>query len=295
MRRNAFRKMRRRFRRLLGGLVRAVLLALPALLMLMPVLLLLSGSLMSGLELADAFAPLSGEAEGYIGWKLLPDYPTLAHYGKLLLYSPQFFTVFWNSVKIVVLILGLQLLLAVPSAWAFAVYRFRFSRALFVLYIVLMLMPFQVTMLSQYLVLTELGLMDTHWALILPAAFSTFPVFLMYRSFREIPAGLLEAARIDGAGEFTLFVRIGLPLASGGILAAGVLGFLEYWNMIEQPLAFLRTRALWPLSLYLPSDLEGQEGTAFAASVIILIPALFVFLLGRDHLERGIVASALKE
>ncbi len=263
--------------------------------MLMPVLLLLSGSLMSGLELSDAFAPLSGEAEGYIRWKFFPDYPTLAHYGKLLLYSPQFFTVFWNSVKIVGFILGLQLLLAVPSAWAFAVYRFRFSRALFIVYIVLMLMPFQVTMLSQYLVLAGLGLMDTHWALILPAAFSTFPVFLTYRSFREIPAGLLEAARIDGAGEFTLFVRIGLPLASGGILAAGVLGFLEYWNMIEQPLAFLRTKTLWPLSLYLPSDLEGQEGTAFAASVIILIPALFVFLLGRDYLERGIVASALKE
>lgn len=287
--------MKKKIRNRLLELGRAALLAAPALLMLLPVLLLLSGSIMSGLELSEAFAPLLGEREGYLAWKLLPDYPTLAHYGKLLFYSPQFFTVFWNSVKIVVCILGLQLLLAVPSAWAFAVYRFRFSRILFVVYVVLMLMPFQVTMLSQYLVLSRLHMMDTHWALILPAAFSTFPVFLVYRGFREIPRGLLEAARIDGAGELTLFLRIGLPLSSGGILAAGVLGFLEYWNMIEQPLAFLRTRALWPLSLYLPSGLAGQEGISFAASVIILIPALFVFLLGRDHLERGIVASALKE
>ncbi len=295
MRDVSFVKIRRRIRHFLRELARTVLLAVPACFMLAPAALLLSGSVMSGLELSDAFAPILGNAEGYIRWNLLPDYPTFAHYGKLLFYTPQFFTVFWNSVKIAALILGLQLLVSVPSAWAFAVYRFRFSRALFVIYVVLMLMPFQVTMLSQYLVLSKLNVMDTHWALILPAAFSTFPVFLVYRGFREIPKGLLEAARIDGAGEFAIFTRIGLPLASGGILAAGVLGFLEYWNMIEQPLAFLRTRALWPLSLYLPSDLEGQEGSAFAASVIILIPALFVFLLGRDHLERGIVTSALKE
>ena len=199
------------------------------------------------------------------------------------------------SVKITALILAGQLLAAVPAAWAFAVYPFPCRRLLFTVYLVLMLMPFQVTMLSSYLVLNGLHLMNTHGAVILPAVFSTFPVFLIYRSFCGIPKELLEAARVDGAGEWQIFRRVGIPLASGGILSSAVLGFLECWNLIEQPLAFLKDQSLWPLSLYLPEISLDQAGYAFVASVITLIPALFVFLLGRDYLERGIAASALKE
>ena len=132
-------------------------------------------------------------------------------------------------------------------------------------------------------------------AVILPAIFSTFPVFLIYRGFCSIHPGLLEAGRIDGAGELGLFVRIGLPLGSSGILSAFVLGFLEYWNMIEQPLTFLKSKELWPLSLYLPEIGLTQAGFAFAASVVTLIPAVFVFLLGQDYLEQGIAMSGLKE
>jgi ABC-type glycerol-3-phosphate transport system permease component len=156
-----------------------------------------------------------------------------------------------------------------------------------------MLMPFQVTMLSSYLVLDRLHMLDTQGAVILPAIFSTFPVFLIYRGFRGVHPGLLEAGRMDGAGR--LFVMIGLPLGSSGILSAFVLGFLEYWNMIEQPLTFLKNKALWPLSLYLPEIGLNQAGFAFAASVVTLIPALFIFLLGQDYLEQGIAMSGLKE
>ena len=195
----------------------------------------------------------------------------------------------------VLIILAGQLLVGVPAAWGFAVYRFRGKKLFFTIYIVFMLLPFQVTMLSQYLVLDRVGVMNTHWAVILPAVFSTFPVFLIYRGFCTIPSGLLEAGRIDGAGEWRLFWQIGLPLASGGILSAMVLGFLEYWNMIEQPLAFLKDKSLWPLSLYLPEISQNRAGFAFAASVVTLVPSVFVFLLGQDYLEQGIVASALKE
>ena len=233
--------------------------------------------------------------EELISWHLIPKYPTFEHYARILFQTPQFFVVFWNSMKLVVCILAGQLLIAVPAAWAFAVYPFRLRKVLFTLYIVLMLMPFQVTMLSSYLVLDNLSLIDTHQAIILPAVFSTFPVFLVYRGFCNLPKGLIEAARIDGASEWMIFVKIGLPLSSGGILSAGVLGFLEYWNLIEQPLAFLETQSLWPLSLYLPEISLEQAGYSFVASVITLIPAVFVFLLGREYLEQGIVASAMKE
>ncbi len=260
-----------------------------------PILFLLSGSIMSRYELMESLGPLTADSGQMITWKFFPHYPTFQHYVRILFQTPQFFIVFWNSMKIVILILAGQLLTAVPAAWAFAVYPFRFRRPLFTLYIVLMLMPFQVTMLSSYLALDYLKLLNTHGAIILPAVFSTFPVFLIYRGFCDLPKGLIEAARIDGAGEWTIFWRIGLPLASGGILSAMVLGFLEYWSLLEQPMAFLEDQSLWPLSLYLPEISMDQAGYSFVASVITLIPAVFVFLSGREYLEQGIVASALKE
>lgn len=260
-----------------------------------PVLFLLTGSVTSRYELGQYLAPLSDAAKGFVYWKWMPDYPAFSHYENVLLFTPQFYVVFWNSVKITAFILAGQLLVAVPAAWAFAIYPFPRRRLLFTVYLALMLMPFQVTMLSSYLVLNGLHLMNTHGAVILLAVFSAFPVFLIYRSFCGIPKELLEAARVDGAGEWQIFWRMGIPLASGGILSSAVLGFLECWNLIEQPLAFLKDQSLWPLSLYLPEISLDQVGYAFVASVITLIPALFVFLLGRDYLERGIAASALKE
>ena len=267
----------------------------PALLTGIPVLILITGSIMGEGELNLYLAPVLMEKETLSGWKLIPDYPTFSHYGKLLFMTPQFFVLFWNSVKLVGCILAGQLLVGVPAAWAFAVYRVKGSRALFALYVVLMLLPFQVTMLSSYLVLNRLNLINTHGAVILPAVFSAFPVFLCYNGFRGIPPQCLEAARIDGAGEMTIFLKLGLPLGKGGLLSALVLGFLEYWNLMEQPMAFLQDKALWPLSLYLPEITLAQAGSAFCASVITLIPAVFVFMFGQDYLEQGIIYSGLKE
>ncbi len=279
--------------------VSASLLLLPGILVVLPVVLLVTGSVMDQYELAELLKPIfrekgAGEAFQFITWRLVPDFPSFANYGKLLFLSPQFFVLFWNSVKMVLLILAGQLLIGVPAAWAFAAYQNRFGKLLFTLYVVLMLLPFQVTMLSGYLVLSRLSLLNTHQAIILPAVFSTFPVFLSYGGFRGIPMQLFEAARVDGATEMFIFFKIGLPLGKSGILSALVLGFLEYWNMMEQPMAFLDDKSLWPLSLYLPEITWSLAGYAFCASVITLIPAVFVFISGQDYLEQGIIYSGLK-
>lgn len=260
----------------------------------LPVLMLVSGSLADGLEWEQRTACYLRDTQEYIVWRWIPDYPTLEHYKRLLFFSPAFFRLFWNSVGMTAGILAGQLVVAVPAAWAFAVYRFRGRNVLFSLYVILMLLPFQVTMLSKYLVLQDVGLMDTRWAVVLPAIFSTFPVFLIYRSFAAIPAELLEAARVDGAGELQSFVRVGLPVAQSGILAAMILSFLESWNMMEEPLAFLQDKSLWPLSLYLPEIAMDQAGYACAASMITLTVSLFVFAIFHDALEQGIVTSGLK-
>ncbi|MDE6673973.1 MAG: carbohydrate ABC transporter permease, partial [Acetatifactor sp.] len=248
-------------KKIFSWLTAGIFLALGAAICL-PVLMLVSGSLADGLEWKQRAAGYLYDTQEYISWRWIPDYPTLEHYKRLLFYSPAFFKLFWNSVGMTGGILLGQLLIAVPAAWAFAVYRLRGKGGLFSLYVILMLLPFQVTMLSKYLVLQNAGLINTRWAVVLPAIFSTFPVFLIYRSFAGIPAELLEAARVDGAGEWQSFVHVGLPVAQSGILAAMILSFLESWNMMEEPLTFLQDKSLWPLSLYLPEIAMDQAGYA---------------------------------
>ena len=260
-----------------------------------PLWLLISGSFMGGQEAAQNFAPVLEDAAGSALWPLLPRYPTLQPYVELLLDTPQFFGMFWNScAQVFPLVLG-QVLIGAPAAWAFARYEFRFKKALFLLYIVLMLMPFQVTMVSSYLVLDGLKLMDTVWSIILPGAASTFPVFIMTRFFQAIPASLTEAAAMDGAGPFKVFLRVGLPLGAPGILSAVVLGFFEYWNALEVPLTFLKDKSLWPLSLYLPAISSENLGVSLIASVVMLTPALLIFLFGQKYLEQGITAAGMKD
>lgn len=272
-----------------------VALLIPAAFTFLPVILLVTGSVMGSGELKEYLSPVFSQGTDYISWRLVPDYPTFENYGSLLFLTPQFFILFWNSIKMVGGILLGQLIVGVPAAWAFAVYKVKGSRVIFALYVVLMLLPFQVMMLSNYLVLNRLGLLDTQQAVILPAIFSTFPIFLTYGGFRSIPLQLIEAARIDGAGELAIFLKIGMPLGKSGLLSAMVLGFLEYWNMMEQPMAFIEDKALWPLSLYLPEITWARAGYAFTASIFTLIPAVFIFAWGQDYLEQGIIFSGLKE
>jgi multiple sugar transport system permease protein len=261
-----------------------------------PVWMLISGSLMGTDEVFQNVGPVLNQTKGMAGWSILPRYPTLRAYVEILLDSPNFFTMFWNScIQVVPVLIG-QLFIAVPAAWAFARFRFRGQKFLFLFYIILMVLPFQVTMVSSYLVLFKLGVTGTHLALILPNIFSTFPVFIMAKFFKAVPKSLIESAKLDGAGELYIFLKIGIPIGSSGILSIIILGFLEYWNAIEQPLTFLaNNKKLWPLSLYLPNITVDRLGVAFTASVFVMFPVLLLFLYGQKYLEQGIAASGLKE
>ena len=166
---------------------------------------------------------------------------------------------------------------------------FQEKKILLSLYIVLMLFPFQVLMLSEYLILNWMGMIDTLWALILPGACSTFPIFIMYRFFSKVSTDVIEAAKLDGANERQIFWRMVL-LGMPGIMSVIVLAFLENWNLIEQPAVFLRSERLKPLSLYLSIITKENAGVAFVAALIALLPPLLVFLCGRKYLEQGIAA-----
>lgn len=273
---------------------RAVLILL-CLFIWLPFLMMIGNSFMSKGEMLMRFGPILDNRAGVVGAVLLPDYPTLKPYVELLLDSPGFFVMFWNSCLQTGGVLLGQLVVAVPGAWAFGTYDFPGKRQLFFLYVVLMVLPFQVMMVPDYLVLDRLHLLDSHFAVILPAVFSTFPVFIMTQFFSAIPTALLEAARLDGAGEFQMFFKIGLPMGFPGIMAAAILGCLESWNAVEQPMAFLKDKTLWPLSLYLPGIAADQVSVAWVASVITMVPPLFLFLSGQTYLEQGILVSGIKE
>ena len=278
-----------------GAIVRMVTLIGLGMLVWWVLWFMLMGSLMSLEELNATVGPSLGTAEGKSSWPLLPSWPTMQPIAELLLDTPQFFAMFWNTFRLVIpSVLG-QFLLGAPAAWALSRFRFRGRRLLTTIYISLMLMPFQVTMVPNYLVMDSLGLMDTLWAVILPFAFSAFPVFIMIKGFDAVPKELMEAASIDGAGHIRVFFSIGLPLGMPGILSALVLGFLECWSAIEQPMTFIKDQALWPLSLYLPQIVTDKLGLAMAASLMMLIPTALVFLFGQKYLELGIQSTGIKE
>lgn len=202
---------------------------------------------------------------------------------------------FWNSCEQSFPQAAGQLLVGAPAAWALSRLRFPGRKFLFAVYMALMVLPFQVTMVAHYIVLSRLSLIDTVWAVVLPGVFSTFPVFIMKKGFDAVPHALLESAALDGAGHAYIFFRIGLPLGVPGILSAFVLGFLEAWNAIEQPMVFLESARLRPLSLYLTDISAADAGLALAASLLMLAPAMLIFLFGQKYLELGIQASGLKD
>lgn len=270
---------------------RYVPLTLLALLVWWPVWYLLMGAIQSPEELALTVGPaISGKGEAI--YTVLPVWPTLWPLVELLLDTPEFWDTFWNTVLLSVpQVLG-QLLTGVPAAWALSRLRFRGRRVLTGVYILLMLMPFQVTMTPNFLVLDALELMDTVWAVILPGIFSAFPVFIMMRFFDGIPRELLDSANLDGANHFRVFWHIGLPLGRPGIIAAMVLIFLESWSAVEQPLTFLRDEKWLPLSLRIG---QMELSQAMGAGLVALIPAVLVFRWGQKYLELGIRSGTMEE
>lgn len=268
---------------------------LVGLLMLLPLCLLVTNSFLGVREIQEAYGIVLEESGEEFSFRIVPQYFTLRPYVELLLDSPDFFVMFWNSSRQVFPILLGQIVIGMPAAWAFARFQFRGRRMLFFGYMVLMILPFQVTMVSNYILLSELSLLDTHLGLIVSGIFSTFPVFLMEKFFKALPEAMLDAARVDGASELQIFIKLGIPLGMPGMMSSVILCFLEYWNAIEAPMTFLKTKAKFPLSLYLPNITTDQLSSSFAASIVMMIPAVPIFLWGRDYLQQGIEASGLKE
>ena len=267
-----------------------------AVLFLMPIVLTITNSLMTKSEINANYGVIFAKRNGVrvfisntVNLKFIPDIVTFEQYFKVLILSPEYLLKFWNSVIYVVPIVVFQLAIASLASYGFARYRGRVREVIFFAYIILMLMPYQVTLVPNYLVSSWLNILDTRWAIWLPGFFSPFAVYMLTKYMRRIPKSIYEAAEIDGAGEWQIFTKICLPNCKGGLASIAILLFIDYWNMVEQPLILLSDEQMHPLSVFLSKINTGEISLAFAVAVIYMVLPMMVFLYGEESLVEGIV------
>ena len=289
MKRFSFGKLRKKLKRAFLTVIVAVF----AISFVLPMIFTAANSFMSEPEINSNYGTVF-DTDSYsaerVNLKLIPDKVTGKQYENVLLKSPDYLMKFWNSVFLAVPITVLQVLVALGAAYCFSRFKGKIKSLIFFLYIIIMLMPYQVTLVPNYLVADRLKLLDTRWSIILPGVFATFSVYLLTKYMRRIPEELIDAAKIDGAGNFRIFTRICVPLCRSAIASVAILVFIDYWNMVEQPLIMLKDSEYHPLSVFLSEINKGEIGLAFAAAVIYMIPPVLIFLYGEDYLVDGIAS-----
>jgi len=304
---NAFPKKQKRkklkFRRVLFLLFAMIILVTFAFLFLFPTVFTLTNSFMSTTEISanygKIFTGLGISGDGgrvfiaeKVNLQLIPDRVSFSQYSTVLLKSPEYLLKFWNSVFYVLPIVLFQLVVAAGASYCFARVETKFRSTVFFTYIILMLMPYQVTLVPNYIIMDKLSLLNTRWAIILPGIFSPFSVFILTKFMRRIPVSVVEAAKLDGAGEWQIFSKIYMPLCRSTLYSVAILVFIDYWNMVEQPLILLSDQELYPLSVFLSKINEGDTGIALAIAVIYMVPPVLLFLYSEDYLIDGIAYSA---
>ena len=297
------KKKKVKFRRVLFLMFALVVLVTFAFLFLFPTVFTVTNSFMSTTEISanygKIFTGLGISGDGgrvfiadKVNLQLIPDRVSFSQYATVLLKSPEYLLKFWNSVIYVLPIVLFQLVVAAGASYCFARVETKFRSIVFFAYIILMLMPYQVTLVPNYIVMDKLSLMNTRWAIILPGIFSPFSVFILTKFMRRIPTAVVEAAKLDGASEWQIFSLIYMPLCRSTLYSVAILVFIDYWNMVEQPLILLTDQELYPLSVFLSKINEGDTGIALAIAVIYMVPPVLLFLYSEDYLVDGIAYSA---
>lgn len=282
--------------------ITVLLLTVMAALFMFPVFVMVSNSFMSGYEIVNRYTPYITprnifDAQGsthFVNLSLIPDFVTFRPYFKLLFDNPLYLGQFWNSVRIALPIVAGQVLISAPAAYAFEMSRFKQKEALYFIYIVVMLMPLQVALVPNYIVADFLGINGSHWAIILPGMVNPFGVFLIRQYLKSLPRDYIEAAQMDGAGHLHIIFMIVTPMFKSAVAALAILTFIENWNLVEQPLIFLREAAQEPLSVYLSQMADSQPDMIFAASCFYMLPTVLIFLYGQEFMVEGIQLSGIK-
>ena len=265
-----------------------IILILLAAIFILPILLTFAASLMTQGEVLRRFGASVPELGQSTGATLIPDAVSLRQLFALLVENERYISMFWTSMKYSVIITAASNLIAIPTAFVFAKVRFRFSEALFMLYMITMMMPFSMTLLPNYIMLNQMNLLDTVWAVILPSTFAPFGVFLLRQFMRGVDDELIEAARLETESYFQLMRHVILPQVRMGLLAMNILVFAECWNMVELPRLFLTNQEDMPLSVTLNTMMTQDMSVAFAGSVFYLAPVILLYLFFNREIVSGL-------
>ena len=270
-------------------------LSLLTILLLLPLVLTLIYSFCSPAEIKEFMGTRNQYGKQLMEIKLSPEMFSLDQYWRVLIQDTSILRYYFNSIMYTVAILLGQAVVIPMLAYALSRFSFRGRDVIAFAVIVLLLLPFQVTMVPTVLTLRSIGLMDTMWAIILPSLASPFYVFLLRQSMVGIPGELFEAAQIDGAGPIRCYFHIALPVSKAIIGAAVALSFADCWNMVEQPLVFLPMREdLHPLSVAFNQLSQESTGIEFAGATLYILPALMIYLFFQKDIMTGIQLSEMK-
>ncbi|MCR4649405.1 MAG: carbohydrate ABC transporter permease [Lachnospiraceae bacterium] len=296
LRKNALLRIKKRLKKLSRTSILFVIALVFAIIFLLPSVLTITNSFMNETEINANYGKIFATTENggkvfiseTVHIKFIPNKVSFDQYISVLFKSPDYLYKFWNSVIYTIPIMIFQLIIALLASYGFMRLKGRLKEMLFFIYIIICLMPYQVTLVPNFLVAKWLNIIDTRWSIWLPGMFSPFAVYLLTKYMKRIPKSIIEAAKVDGAGEWKIFIKICLPLCKGAIYSVAILIFIDFWNMVEQPLILLADEFLHPLSIFLSKINSGEIGLAFAVACVYMVPSLLIFLYGEDYLVEGI-------
>jgi multiple sugar transport system permease protein len=282
---------------------RLLIIIISAALSLAPVVFMITNSFMGAGEAAARYTSqiipenILGTTDGrmhYMDVGFLPYLLSTTAWRQILIEDPSHYRFLVNSIILVVPIVLGQLVIAPLAAYSFERARIKHKDKLYFLYIIIMLLPMQALLVPHFIAANFMGIGDNYMAIILPAIFAPLGVFLIRQQLKGFEKEILEAAAIDGASEFRIFLLVVLPNIKPALIALTVLAFAEAWNIIDQAIVFIRGRYELPMSAYLSVGQFQNIGMVFALSTLFMIPALIIFIYGQDHLNEGIGYSGIK-
>ncbi|GGE26208.1 sugar ABC transporter permease [Pullulanibacillus camelliae] len=226
---------------------------------------------------------------------IIPKHVTFQHY--IDLFQQLDFGIYLKNTLILVVFGFVGMFFNAMAGYAFAKFNFRGREKFFYLILATMMIPGQVTMIPVYLILNQMGLTNTMAGIILPGLVAAFSIFLFRQFMTTIPTDLIEAARLDGAGEFFIFFRLIVPVAKPIFAVQGILAFIGAWNNFLWPLIIANDESLYPLSVGLQL-LQGEHGNEFglqmAGSAFMVVPIIIIFFIFQKYIVEGFTMSGLK-
>lgn len=211
----------------------------------------------------------------------------LSGFYEVFVRRPDYLIKFWNSLLLAGAIVAGQCALSSLAGYGFSKFEFPFRETVYFAVIVLMLMPYQVTLVSNYLITDALHLNNTCWAILLPGIFSPFGVFLMRQGFDATADEMREAAMLEGCPQLRLLIQIAVPVCKGPLAALILLGFADAWNMVEQPIVFLKETFRYPISVFLAQMDESRMHILCTCGILVLLPVLLLFLFSEEDLTNA--------